>query len=87
MGKRWSYLKGNWEGGTPGLIRLGPLETMEAEMFAYPGEWVSRPRLNDIRFGEGSWMDYDEISDREAMQLQREIQALYDRMAAEKEEG
>ena len=54
-------------------------------MFAYPGEWVSRPRLNDIRFGEGSWMDYDEISDREAMQLQREIQALYDRMAAEKE--
>ena len=86
MKKRYCYMKSEWDGGFPSLIRLSHFTPWEADFYAFPGKWVSMPSLNDIRVGKGCYMDYDDITDEEAMELKKEIQAEYDRMAAEKKE-
>ena len=63
----------------PSLIRLGSLDTMEADIFTYPGVWESRPHLNDIRIGKGPFMDYDSITEEEAMEIMKRKQEAYDR--------
>ena len=40
------------------------------ELFTLGG-WVSSPRLNDIRYGLGPFMEYDDISEEKAMELIR----------------
>ena len=70
----------------PTLIRLGSFEDMEADMYAYPGFWKDTPRLNDIRVGLGNVMDYDDITEAEAMEIKKELQAYYDRLSAKDKE-
>lgn len=84
MSSRYCYLASYREDGSVSLARLGPWETMEADLFAYPGVWVNTPHLNDIRVGKGCWMDYDGISETEAMELMKELQTKYDRMRMER---
>ena len=86
MEKRECYLMRDWVDGIPTLIRLSCFSPWEADIYAYPGEWKSMPHLNDIRVGKGCYMDYDDISDEKAMKLMKELQAMYDRAAAEKAE-
>ena len=50
------------------LIRLGDCGV--AEFFTLGG-WVSSPRLNDIRYGFGAFMEYDDISEEKAMEIIR----------------
>ena len=50
------------------LIRLGNCGV--AEFFTLGG-WVSSPRLNDIRYGLGPFMEYDDITEEKAMELIR----------------
>ena len=83
MEKRYCYMA-CFDGEYPTLIRLGSIASMEADMYAWPGVWKNTPHLNKIRIGEGSFMDYDEISEKEAMELMKEIQERYDRMKAKK---
>ena len=66
------------------LIRLGPCGV--AEFFTLGG-WVSSPRLNDIRYGLGPFMEYDDITEEKAMEI---IRKEKERAAARKrarEEG
>ena len=81
--KLYRYMA-NWDFDPPILIRLGSFEKMEADMFVYPGVWEDTPRLNDIRVGLGPCMDYDDISEKEAMVIMEKCQAEFDRIAAEK---
>ena len=69
----------------PGLIRLGSLGRMEADTFIYPGVWKDTPSLNNLRFGLGRWMDYDDVSEEEAMEIMKRKKAYYDRIAGEGE--
>ncbi len=80
----YEYMVG-WFDGDPSLIRLGPLATMEADMYSYPGEWKSMPHLNDIRVGRGSFMDYDPVAEQEAEKIRWQIQERFNRIAAERE--
>ena len=73
----------NWDCEPATLIRLGSFAKMEADMFVYPGVWKDTPHLNDIRVGMGCCMDYDDISERTAMELMKKLQDYYDREAAE----
>ena len=81
--KHYQYMA-NRDFDPPILIRLGSFEKMEADMFVYPGVWEDTPRLNDIRVGLGPCMDYDDISEKEAMEIMERKQAEYNRRAAEK---
>lgn len=56
----------------PILIRLGDMRDMTAEKFVYPGVWEDTPHLNDIRFGMGSFMDYDDITIEEAEKIMKQ---------------
>ena len=40
------------------------------ELFTLGG-WVSSPRLNDIRYGLGPFMEYDDITEEKAMEIMR----------------
>ena len=82
MEKRYEYLV-CFDGENPRLIRLGPWETMEADLFAYPGVWKNTPHLNDIRVGLGCYMDYDDISEKEATEIMGKLQDYYDRIGNE----
>ena len=83
MAKHYTYLVSR-ECGILRLIRLGPWETMEADIYSYPGVWKDMPSLNDIRVGCGSFMDYDDVTEEEAEIIRLQIQERFDRMAAEK---
>lgn len=83
--KKYQYMA-KWDFDPPILIRLGSFEKMEADMFVYPGVWKDTPRLNDIRVGLGPCMDYDDISEKEAMEIMEKWQAYYDQ-TAEREKG
>lgn len=63
----------------PWLIRFGDAG---AEAFHFPGKWEPAPHLNSIRYGQGAFMDYDDISEQEAMKYQTQIQGHYDKMKA-----
>ena len=58
------------------LIRLG---AFTAEIFTANGEWIDSPYLNDIRYGYGPFMDYDDISEEEAMEIMRTERERWDR--------
>ena len=66
----------------PTLIRLGSFAKMEADMFVYPGVWKDTPHLNDLRVGLGSYMDYDDISEKEAMEIMEKLREHYDRIGS-----
>ena len=66
----------------PTLIRLGSFTKMEADMFVYPGVWKDTPHLNDLRVGLGSYMDYDDISEKEAMEIMEKLREHYDRIGS-----
>ena len=83
MEKKYQYMA-KWDGSVPALIRLGPMATMEADMYSYPGQGESMPHLNDIRVGGGSFMDYDNVTAEEAEELLIRIQERFDRIAAER---
>ena len=78
--KDYRYMA-SWDHDPPILIRLGSFAKMEADMFVAPGEWKETPQLNDIRIGLGSYMDYDDISEKEAMKMMENLQEHYDRIA------
>ena len=80
--KNYRYMA-NWDHDPPILIRLGSFAKMEADMFVAPGVWKDTPHLNDIRIGQGCYMDYDDISEKEAVEIMKKCQAYYDRKAAE----
>ena len=82
MEKGYQYLA-NWDFDPPLLIRLGSFAKMEADIYAYPGVWKDMPHLNDIRFGLGRSLDYDDVSEKEAMEIMKRLQEDYDRKAAE----
>ncbi len=84
--KDYRYMA-NWDCDPPTLIRLGSFAKMEADMFVYPGVWKDTPYLNDIRVGLGSYMDYDDISEKEAMEIMGVLQEHYDRKAMEEKGG
>ena len=71
----------------PTLIRLGSFAKMEADMFVYPGVWKDTPHLNDIRVGLGCYMDYDDVSEKEAMEIMKQLRERYDRITAERRES
>lgn len=85
-GKRYQYMA-NRDYDPPALIRLGSFADMEADMFVSPGVWKNTPHLNDIRVGLGCFMDYDDISEGEAMEIMRRKQEFYDRQAGKKKKG
>ena len=68
----------NWDRDPPTLIRLGSFAKMVADMYVYPGVWKDTPRLNDIRVGLGPFMDYDQISEEEAMEIKAKWDADYE---------
>ena len=84
MDRYYSYKVRQWDDGFPSLIRLGSFASMEADMYVYPRVWRNSPYLNDIRVDKGCYMDYNRISEEEAVELIKVIQARYDRIAAEK---
>ena len=45
--------------------------------------WKDAPHLNDIRAGLGSCMDYDDVTEEEAMEIMKRNQEKFDRMAAD----
>ena len=69
----------NWDRDPPTLIRLGSFAKMVADMYVYPGVWKDTPRLNDIRVGLGPFMDYDQISEEEAMEIKAKWDADYEK--------
>ncbi len=77
--KDYRYMA-NWDRDPPTLIRLGSFAKMEADMFAYPGVWKDTPHLNDIRVGLGCYMDYDDVSEKEATEIMEKLQEHYDRI-------
>lgn len=81
--KNYRYMA-NWNQDPPRLIRLGSFAEMEADMFVYPGVWKDTPYLNDIRIGLGCYMDYDDISEKEAMEIMEKLKADYGRIADER---
>ena len=83
--KEYRYMA-NRDHNPPTLIRLGSFAKMEADMFAYPGVWKDTPHLNDIRVGQGCFMDYDDISEKEAMEIMEKCQAYYDRKTGKEKE-
>ena len=56
------------------LIRLGDTS---AEVFTANGEWIDSPRLNEIRYGKGPFMEFDDISESEAMAIIKSEMARY----------
>ncbi len=75
----------NWNQDPPTLIRLGSFAKMEANMFVYPGVWKDMPHLNDIRVGQGCYMDYDDVSEKETMEIMGKLQEYYNRIGNEEE--
>ena len=75
----------DWRWDPPTLIRLGSFAKMEADMFVYPGVWKDTPRLNDIRVGLGGVLDYDDVSEEEAIEIRERLLADYARIAKERE--
>ncbi len=73
----------NWDRDPPTLIRFGSFAKMEADMFVYPGVWKDTPNLNDIRVGQGCYMDYDDVGEKEATEIMGKLQECYDLKAAE----
>ena len=76
--KSYSYLA-DFSCDPPDLIRLGSFAEMEADRFVYPGVWKDTPRLNDIRVGLGGILDYDRISEKEAMEIMRRNRACFEK--------
>ena len=70
----------------PVLIRLGSFAKMEADMFVHPGVWKDTPRLNDLRVGLGDILDYDDVSEEEAMEILERRKAFYEKNTAERKE-
>ena len=66
------------------LIRLGDCDV--AEFFTLGG-WVSSPRLNDIRYGLGPFMEYDDITEEKAMEIIRKEKEEAEAWKREHEEG
>ena len=66
------------------LIRLGDCGV--AEFFTLGG-WVSSPRLNDIRYGLGLFMEYDDITEEKAMEIIRKKKEEAEAWKREHEEG
>ena len=58
------------------LIRLGDTS---AEVFTANGKWIDSPRLNDIRYGKGPFMEYDDISEAEAAEIIKSEMERYNR--------
>lgn len=59
------------------LIRLGD---KTAEVFTANGKWIESPRLNEIRYGKGPFMEYDDVSEAEAMGIIKSEMERYKRM-------
>lgn len=78
--EKYEYMVRVWDDGHRSLIRFGDFD---AEAYAYPGKWENVPSLNEIRNGKGSFMDYDDVSEKEAMEILREIQLRYDKKKSE----
>ena len=80
MDNEFSYFvsEGN---GYLSLARLGPV--FSAELFAYPGVWKDMPHLNDIRVGKGCFMDYDPVSEEEALEIMKAKKEEYGKMTKE----
>jgi len=62
----------------PWLIRFGP---NGAEAFNYPGVWEKRDHLNDIRYGHGAFMDYDDVTEEEAMEILKKNKEKFDQLS------
>lgn len=77
MATEFRYMVCN-ETENPRLIRFG---NKNAEMFAFPGKWEEVPHLNAIRYGGGAFMDYDDISEKEAAEYMKKIKERYDKIA------
>ena len=82
--KSYRYLA-NFSWDPPTLIRLGSYERMEADKLVYPGVWKDTPRLNDIRVGLGDVLDYDDVTEEEAMKILERNKAYYEQIAAKQE--
>ncbi len=74
-GEKYDYLV-NRDTTPVTLVRLG---RTTAEVFCANGEWIESPRLNDIRYGYGPYMEYDDIPEGEAMEMIRRERERYDR--------
>lgn len=64
------------------LIRFSP-EKVELFCPSKPEEWVAMPHLEELRYGGGNFVWYDDITEEEAMQYKERIRKKYEENAAQ----
>ena len=73
----------NTDHDPPGLARMSVIMG-KAEIFSFTGEWVDAPHLLAMSYGGGAFMDYDDITEEEAVEYEAEIREYFAGKAAER---